>query len=123
MNKPIKKILVVDDEELDRDLITLVLKKGGYNEILCVDTGKKAIEMARSFKPDIAVIDFVLPDMDGFDVCKQIKAIEEIKTKIIIITGHLDKIFVGKARVSGADEIIEKTPGFEDIVSTLERIV
>ncbi|MFH1593597.1 MAG: response regulator [Candidatus Omnitrophota bacterium] len=121
--KEIKKILVIDDEEQDRKSMALVLEKQGYKEITCADTGEKGIEMALSIKPDVIVIDVVLQNCDGFDVCKRIKDAKELSSKIIMITGHLDAIDANKARHSGADEIIEKIPGFENVGRTINNIL
>lgn len=117
-----KKVLIIDDEEHDRKAMVIVLEKAGYSEIACAETGQSGIEKARSVRPDIIVIDVVLPDMDGFDVCMQIKTSEEIKPKIIMITGHLDMVNAKKAVTSGADEIIEKEPSYGNICKTIDTL-
>ena len=118
-----KKILIIDDEEHDRKAMSVVLEKEGYSDISCAETGRVGVEIAKSFKPDFIVIDVVLPDIDGFDVCKKIKNIKGFKAKIIMITGHLDAVNAKKARASGADELIEKIPGFGNIVQTIANIL
>jgi len=121
--KTARKILIIDDEEPDRKSLTRVLEKAGYNNILCAETEKEGLETARSFKPDVILIDVVLKHgVDGFDVCKQIKSSNETKPTVIMITGHLDAIHADKARHSCADEIVEKIPGFKNLVSTIEKI-
>ena len=122
MGKMSKKILIIDDEGPDRKGMAIALARDGYNEILVADTGEAGVEIAKSFMPDVILIDVVLRSVDGFDVCKQIKAIEGMKAKIIMITGHLDAINAQKARTSGADEIIEKTVGFANISQTIEGL-
>jgi len=117
-----KKILIIDDEEQDRDAMAAVLKREGCAEISCADSGESGIEKAKSFKPDIVLIDVVLQDTDGFEVCKQIKAIEGTRAKVIMITGHLDAVDAEKARTSGADEIIEKILGFKNISQTINNL-
>ena len=117
-----KKILIIDDEGPDRKGMAVALGKAGYNEIFVADTGDAGIDMAKSFEPDIIFIDVVLREMNGFDICEKIKAIEGFNPKIIMITGHLDAINAQKARTSQADEIIEKTAGFMDIHKTIEDL-
>ena len=113
-----KKILIIDDEGPDRKGMAIALGKEGYSEVLLADTGDAGVEMAKSFNPDVILIDVVLKDMDGFDVCKRIKK-ESAGARIIMITGHLDAVNAEKARNSDADEIIEKTVGFVNIGKTI----
>lgn len=114
--------MIIDDEELDRKAMVIVLEKAGYSEIECAETGQSGIEKVKSFKPDIIVIDVVLTDMDGFDACTQIKTLEEVNPKVIMITGHLDMVNAKKAVASGADEIIEKEPGYGNICKTIDTL-
>ena len=118
-----KKILIIDDESSDRKAMAIALEKDGYHAFLFAETDQDGIEKARSFKPDVILIDVVLRGVDGFDVCKTIRAIEVVQSKIVMITGHLDAIEVAKARTSGADEIIEKIPGFTNIGKTIASVI
>lgn len=117
-----KKILIVDDEEQDRKAMAAVLEKEGYGNVVCTDTGKNAVEITKTSKPDVIVIDVVLQDIDGFDLCKLIRSLEGNKPKIIMITGHIDAVNAEKARASGADELILKVPGFGNIGQTINNI-
>jgi len=117
-----KKILIIDDEIQDRKAMTIALQKAGYSQIESASSGKEGVERVKSFKPDIIIIDVVLQDADGFDLCKEIKAIEGLSAKVIImITGHLDKVDAEKARASGADEIIEKILDFGNINRAIDN--
>lgn len=116
------KILIIDDEAQDAKAMALTLEREGYKEISTADTGEKGVEIARSFKPDLVLIDVVLNGIDGFDICKEIEAIEGLNPKIIMITGHLDAVDAKKARSSGADEIIEKTPALENMIRTIKNL-
>ncbi len=118
-----KKILIIDDNEQDRKGIAIALQKDGFTEIASAETGEEGITVAKTFKPDIVIIDVVLKTVDdGIDVCKKVKAIEDLTTKVIIITGHLEAIDADKARTSGASEIIEKVAGFSNIGKTIEGL-
>lgn len=118
-----EKILIIDDEEYDRKALIISLKKTGYSNIESADAGKCGIEKLRCFYPDIIIIDVVLPDMDGFDVCTQIRSQGYNDPKIIMITGHMDKVNARKAVVSGANEIVEKEPGFGSVCKTIEKLL
>ena len=118
-----KKILIIDDVSQDRKGMAIALEKQGYHDIIFAETDQEGIEKAKSLKPYVILVDVVLRGVDGFDVCKEIKAIEGLEAKIIMITGHLDAIEAAKARTSEADEIIEKIPGYVNIGKTIQRVV
>ncbi len=117
----IKKILVIDDDSQDRKGMGVALEKAGYAKVRFAEKGTEAIEVVNSFRPDIILVDVVLVEEDGFDVCRQIRAIKGFRPLIIMITGHLEAIIAEKARNSGADEIIEKIPGFTNIGPTIDQ--
>jgi len=116
------KILIIDDEGPDRKGMAIALAREGYSDVMLADSGDAGIEMARSFQPDVILIDVVLKEMNGLDVCRKIREIQEVKAKIVVITGHLDAVDVQKATSSGADEIIEKTVGFANIGQTIRDL-
>jgi len=118
-----RRILVVDDNEQDRKAMAIVLERAGYEELAFAGTAAKAMQMARSFRPGVVVLDVVLHIVDGLDVCKEIKRLDGVNAKIIMVTGHLEAVNAQKARESGADEILVKTSQFPDLCPTIERIM
>ena len=75
---PVRKILVVDDSATNRHAISEMLARHGYRCILA-ETGKEAIEKAKTEKPDLILMDVVMPDMDGFQATRAITRDEETK--------------------------------------------
>ena len=73
-----KKILVVDDEPDILSVIAFRLKKSGY-EIVTAGDGKETLDLMQNWKPDLILLDIQLPVMDGYEVCRRIKADEELK--------------------------------------------
>jgi len=116
------KILIIDDEGPDRKGMAIALAREGFNEVLTADTGDAGLEMAKSFHPEVVLIDVVLKEQNGFDICKQIKN-SGLQSKIIMITGHMDAVNAKKAIESGANEIIEKSAGFTNIGSTIRDLM
>ncbi len=116
------KILIIDDEGPDRKGMAIALAREGYTDILLADTGEAGIEMARTFQPDVVLVDIVLKGADGLDVCRNIRGIAGFKARVIMVTGHLDAVDVKKATSCGADEIIEKTVGFSNIGATIRGL-
>lgn len=114
-----KKILIVDDEPDTLKLLENRFKKEGYDVITASD-GMSCIAKAKKEKPDLILLDIVLPDMSGFKTCKAIKSNEATRDiKVVVCTNKLDVIDATEARGSGADEFIEK---FSDTTLLLEMV-
>mgnify|MGYP000995752472 CR=1 FL=1 len=120
------RILIIDDDELDRKGLVQALARQGYARISCAGNGAEGMQMMTQGDdpPRIVLVDLVLPGPDGFDICRQIRGLPGgARVKIILITGHLEAVDVARARVSGADEILEKRAGFRDVHVTIERLL
>ncbi len=100
-----KKILVVDDEPSLRDLVELILKREKYQVATAFD-GKSALALAESFKPDLILLDIMLPDMSGHDVCKQLFLHKRIPT--IMLTARNEVIDKVLGLENGADDYVTK---------------
>jgi twitching motility two-component system response regulator PilH len=81
---PVRKILVVDDSATNRHYLTEMLKRHGYQCSVAM-TGKEAIEKARSEKPDLILMDVVMPDMDGYQATRTITRDDETKDIPVIL--------------------------------------
>jgi two-component system alkaline phosphatase synthesis response regulator PhoP len=102
MNKP--KILVVDDERKIVELVRLYLEKDGYRVLVATD-GLDGLELARQKRPDLILLDLMLPGMDGLDVCRILQA--ESDVPIIMLT----------ARTTDEDKLIGLELGADDYVT------
>jgi PAS domain S-box-containing protein len=94
------KILVVDDETHIRSLTSMVLTSGGY-DVIEASTGKDALEAVATARPDLVVLDVVLPDMSGFDVCKQIKSDPASRSTFVALYSGLSTS--SEAQTTGLD--------------------
>ena len=102
------EILVVDDCQNERDLLSLYLKKEGY-KIRCASTGEEALAAVKSSIPDIILLDIMLPDIEGFEICRRLKS-NEITKKIPVIfisAKREGKDIVEGLRRGGVDYIIK----------------
>jgi twitching motility two-component system response regulator PilH len=81
---PIKKILLVDDSPTERHSINDILVKGGY-EVVIAEDGEKGIAKAKSDKPDLVLMDVVMPGMNGFQACRAITSDESTKHIPVIL--------------------------------------
>ncbi|HER44010.1 MAG TPA: response regulator transcription factor [Candidatus Eisenbacteria bacterium] len=103
-----EKILVVDDEEDIRELVRYNLERNGY-EVSCVSSGEEALDVIRSYRPELVVLDLMLPGIDGFEVCRTIKS--DPKTEhlpIIMLTAKGEESDVVTGLELGAEDYIVK---------------
>jgi two-component system, OmpR family, alkaline phosphatase synthesis response regulator PhoP len=118
----VKRILIVDDQQLDSKGIAVVLEKSGCRDLLFATSAQEGLAMAAEHNPDFILIDVVLDSgIDGFDICKRLRA-QGTKVKIIMITGHLDAVNAKKAISSGADEIVEKVVGYKNLIAVIKDL-
>ncbi|MBL7072627.1 MAG: response regulator [Candidatus Omnitrophica bacterium] len=117
-----KKILIVEDSPTVLGMLKDVFENEGYN-VLPAETGEDGVKMAKSDKPDLVIIDTVLPGIDGFEVCRKIKSEGASRAaKIIIITGNVDAVDAEKALDSGADDYCAKTSDFSNLVAAIKKL-
>ena len=118
-----EKILVVDDEEHIAELISYNLENAGY-EVVTVNNGVDAIKVTKQKKPDLILLDLMLPGIDGYDVCKSIRQDAEIKsTSIIMLTAkseELDKIL---GLELGADDYITKPFSIRELIARVKAVL
>lgn len=112
-----QRILVVEDEISINDILTFALRKEGY-EVRSVYKGQDVIEMVDSFKPDLVLLDIMLPDKDGFQVCKEICD----KVFVIILTARNDIIDKILGIEIGADDYLTKPFEIREVTARIKSI-
>jgi len=119
-----KKILIIDDTDSDRKIVKRFLNKAGYDNIVIAETGEQGVEMATSEKPDLVITDTMMPGIDGFETCRQIREEHDRdEMKIIVTTGAIDAVDAIKARKLGADDYCVKTSSPEQIVTAVKSLI
>lgn len=113
----VKKILVVDDEKPIVDLISFNLKKEGH-EVIEANDGEMGYNMALSEKPDLILLDVMLPKMDGFTVCRKLR--EKISTPIIMITAKEEEVDKVLGLELGADDYMTKPFGIRELIARVK---
>ncbi|GAA1820794.1 MtrAB system response regulator MtrA [Nesterenkonia flava] len=99
------RILVVDDDEALAEMIGIVLRNDGFEPTFCA-TGDAALEAFRSSKPDLVLLDLMLPGKDGIEVCREIR--DEADTPVIMLTAKSDTADVVRGLEAGADDYVPK---------------
>ena len=100
-----KKVLIVDDEKNIIEILKFNLKKEGFDTIEAYD-GEQAMEMALNEKPDLILLDVMLPKMDGFTVCRKLR--QQISTPILMLTAREEEVDKVLGLELGADDYITK---------------
>jgi len=114
------KILAVDDDQKIVDLVRLYLEKDGYR-VLAAYGGLEALEMARRRRPDLILLDLMLPEMDGLDVCRILQA--ESKVPIIMLTARTtDKDKLAGLEL-GADDYITKPFNPREVLARVRAVL
>ena len=119
--KTMQRILVVDDESSISELISTSLRFVGF-DVRTAANGAQALAMAEEFKPHAMVLDVMLPDLDGFEVCKKIRN-EGVDTGVLFLTakdGMEDKV---KGLTLGGDDYMTKPFSLEELVARLKSIL
>lgn len=105
----IPKILVVDDDDGVLELVKEVLSTGGEFEVATARTGYDAGLLTERFRPDIILLDYMLPDINGNVVCDRVKNNPETASiKIVIVSGAVDRQEISELLEGGADDFISK---------------
>ncbi len=111
-----KKILVVDDDQTILDVLKYNLKKNGYRVVVAMN-GEEAINLAKSEKPDLVVLDIMLPVLDGFEVCRILR--KESEVPILMLTAKSDEVDKVLALGLGADDYIVKPFSIKELLTRI----
>jgi len=115
-----KNIYVVDDEANILEILTYNLEKEGYT-VKSFQNGKNFLNQFEEEKPDLVVLDLMLPDIDGFDICKIIKSNTDVPVIILSAKGEeLDKVL---GLELGADDYIVKPFGIRELIARVKNIL
>lgn len=115
-----KKILIVDDE---RELIEQIRTRLEYvgHEVTCATDGFQALEMVRSVQPNLILLDVVMPKMNGYQVCRELKGTVETKSiPIILLTAKAQESDKFWGKETGANDYITKPFEMEDLIQKID---
>jgi two-component system, OmpR family, response regulator RpaA len=115
-----RKVLLVDDDEELVELITDVLKNDGRFEVRIAGNGFAAGMVVKEYRPDLVVLDVMLPDINGRDVCQLIRsdaALEDVR--IVCISGMVEEDKIEELKMAGADDFLQKPFDVEELVERM----
>ncbi|MFC1511989.1 response regulator transcription factor [Candidatus Latescibacterota bacterium] len=118
-----KKILIADDRHEIRELVRMTLSTEMY-EILHATNGREAVEVARQHKPDLILMDVMMPEMDGNEATRTLKNDPlTCDCKIVMLTARGQKTDIEQGEKAGADEYIVKPFSPLKLIGTIRRIL
>ena len=119
-----KKVVCVEDEPEIIDLIRLILGRKGF-DLTGATGGLEGLETIRRVKPDLVLLDLMMPDMDGWEVYQQMKADPELKNiPVIVVTAKaqsIDKIL--GLHIAKVDDYVTKPFGPQELLQSVERVL
>ena len=114
------KVLIVEDDSNIAELIRLYLEKEGYQVKIAAD-GKSGVDMFHDFKPDIILLDLMLPVMDGWSVCREIRKTDQ--TPIIMLTAKDETFDKVMGLEMGADDYISKPFEMKEVIARIHAVL
>ena len=123
MSEKNKKILIVEDETDMVSALKIRFEATGYT-VVVASNGQEGLSKARREKPDLVILDVMLPKMDGLTVCRMLKFDERFqKTPILMLTAKMQKKDVQQGKEMGADAYMTKPFKSEELLSTVEGLL
>jgi len=117
------KVLVVEDNEMNRDMLSRRLTRRGFQVIFAVD-GQQGVDLARSERPDIILMDMSLPVIDGWEATRRVKSDDATRgVPVIGLTAHAMAGDREKAIEAGCDDYDTKPVEFERLIGKMERLL
>jgi excisionase family DNA binding protein len=119
-----KKILVVDDDPQIVELFKDVLGQDGRFDLATATTGYDAGLLTTDFKPDLMILDYMLPDLNGNMVCKTVRKNERLNAmKILVVSGVVNREEIDDLLQSGADDFMKKPFDLEELMARVESLI
>lgn len=120
-DQTMKKVLVIEDEPNIRELILYNLKTGGY-EGMAAEDGITGITMVHRMKPDLVLLDIMLPGKTGYEICEELRE-EGNNTPIIMVTAKTDELDKVAGLEYGADDYISKPFGIRELMARIKAVL
>ncbi len=118
-----KKILVVDDDPYILMSLEFIMKKGG-NEVMVARDGTEALEIINTNKPDLVLLDIMMPDVDGYSICSYIKSTDGLRDTIVVfLSAKTQEADIQKGLALGAARYICKPFSTRDLAKEIKELL
>jgi CheY-like chemotaxis protein len=116
--------MIVEDEEAVMELLSSIFSDTKSYSVIITDNGESALQIAKSKKPDIILLDIMIPKINGYEVCQRLKQNQDTShIKILMLSGMTQNSDLHKAFEAGADAFISKPFSLFDILSKVESLL
>lgn len=120
---PGQRILIVEDEEAIVEVVSQTLRRHGYETASAAD-GDSALEMAFSLRPDLVILDLMLPKMDGWEVCRRLKADRQTASvPVLMLTARREERDVVEGLEIGADDYMKKPFSLAELAARVKALL
>lgn len=118
-----KRILLVDDDPYILLSLEFLMKKAGY-KVFVARNGTEALDSIQAAQPDIVLLDIMMPDVDGYAICRHIRATPELAgIKVVFLSAKTKEQDIQKGMEAGADRYIKKPFSTKDLVKQVEELL
>lgn len=118
-----KKILVVDDDPYILMSLEFLMKKNGY-QVMIARNGTEALEAINSLKPNLILLDIMMPDVDGYSICKHVKSKKDLKDiHIVFLSAKTKETDIQKGLDLGASMYITKPFSTRDLMKKVNELI
>ena len=115
-----KTVLTIDDDTAITELLAMLIRTHGF-EVSTANTGEEGIKAIKEINPHVVVLDLMMPGMDGWQVCKQVRAFSNVP--IVILSALDDPAMIASALDAGADDYLVKPVSSSILVAHLNRLI
>jgi DNA-binding response OmpR family regulator len=114
------KLLVIDDDSAVTDLLSLLLKSNGF-EVAATNNSTEGLSMIRDVSPDVVILDLMMPEMDGWQICKAVREFSQVP--IIILSALNDPSMIASVLDAGADDYLTKPTPSRVLIAHINRLM
>ena len=114
------KLLVIDDDSAVTDLLTLLLKSNGF-EVAATNNSTEGLGIIRDISPDVVILDLMMPEMDGWQICKAVREFSQVP--IIILSALNDPSMIASVLDAGADDYLTKPTPSRVLIAHINRLI
>ena len=117
------KVLVIDDDKPTRTLINIMLKRNNF-DVALAENGADAFAQLENFTPDVIIVDYMLPDVNGIELCKQLRSRPDTShLPILMLSAHSANIAAAEAKAAGANDYAPKPLLMDEIGEKLNKLI
>ena len=114
------KLLVIDDDSAVTDLLSLLLKSNGF-DVSATNNSAEGLGMIREVSPDVVILDLMMPEMDGWQICKAVREFSQVP--IIILSALNDPSMIASVLDAGADDYLTKPTPSRVLIAHINRLI